>query len=92
MPHFKDSENNLYWLEDEVDSSVWLPQCEPITEEEAVSIRAYHQAAADAALTYAQKRSIEYPSLEDQFDLLYHGGIEAWKSSIDAVKNKYPKL
>ena len=42
-------------------------------------------------LTYAQLRATEYPSFADQFDLLYHGGYDAWKTAIDAVKIKYPK-
>ena len=41
--------------------------------------------------TYAQKRASEYPSFADQFDLLYHGGLDAWKAAIDVVKTKYPK-
>ena len=40
---------------------------------------------------YKAKRASEYPSFADQFDLLFHGGIEAWKASIQAVKDKYPK-
>lgn len=40
---------------------------------------------------YQDDRRIAYPSFADQFDLLYHGGYEAWKTSIDVVKNKYPK-
>ena len=42
-------------------------------------------------LTYAQKRASEYPSFADQFDLLFHGGMDAWKAAIQAVKDKYPK-
>lgn len=38
-----------------------------------------------------QNRAKEYPSFADQFDLLYHGGFDAWKAAIDVVKNKYPK-
>ena len=40
---------------------------------------------------YKYDRAKEYPSTADQFDLLYHGGYDAWKAAIDAVKNKYPK-
>lgn len=40
---------------------------------------------------YKYKRAAEYPSTADQFDLLYHGGYDAWKAAIDAVKAKYPK-
>ena len=41
--------------------------------------------------TYAQERAIAYPSIVDQLDTLYHGGYDAWKASIDAVKTQYPK-
>ena len=40
---------------------------------------------------YKYQRAAEYPSYADQFDLLYHGGYDAWKAAIDAVKTKYPK-
>lgn len=40
---------------------------------------------------YKAQRAAEYPSYADQFDLLYHGGYDAWKQAIDAVKLKYPK-
>lgn len=40
---------------------------------------------------YKYQRAAEYPSFADQFDLLYHGGLDAWKAAIDAVKAKYPK-
>lgn len=44
-----------------------------------------------AAKEYQRKRAAEYPSFADQFDLLYHGGYDAWKAAIQAVKDKYPK-
>lgn len=91
MPHYKDTQNKLYWLDDGDDSAVWLPQCTLITDEEANAIRAAEQAALEANLTYAQKRASEYPSIPDQFDLLYHGGMDAWKAAIQTVKDKYPK-
>jgi hypothetical protein len=40
---------------------------------------------------YKAKRAKEYPSIPDQLDLLYHGGLDAWKTAIQAVKAKYPK-
>lgn len=48
------------------------------------------QAEYDAK-QYQRDRAREYPSFADQFDLLYHGGLDAWKAAIDAVKTKYPK-
>jgi hypothetical protein len=44
-----------------------------------------------AKTAYIAQRIAEYPSFADQFDLLYHGGYDAWKAAIDAVKTKYPK-
>jgi len=41
--------------------------------------------------TYKYKRAAAYPSFADQFDLLYHGGYDAWKAAIDAVKQEFPK-
>lgn len=40
---------------------------------------------------YKEKRQAEYPSIEDQLDDLYHNGIDGWKETIKAVKDKYPK-
>lgn len=54
----------------------------------------YDKAAVQAyidANAYKDKRAAEYPSFADQFDLLYHGGYDAWKAAIEAVKKKYPK-
>ena len=47
--------------------------------------------AQDAAVAYKGKRAAEYPSIADQLDLLFHGGIDGWKAAIQAVKDKYPK-
>jgi hypothetical protein len=40
---------------------------------------------------YKKLRLSEYPSIEDQLDLLYHKGYEGWKDEIDKVKKKFPK-
>ena len=40
---------------------------------------------------YKNKRAIEYPSVVDQLDLIYHSGIDAWKAKIKETKDKYPK-
>ena len=41
--------------------------------------------------TYKYQRAKEYPSYADQFDTIFHEGLDAWKAQIQAVKNKYPK-
>lgn len=48
------------------------------------------QAAYDAA-EYQRQRAGAYPSIADQLDLLYHGGMDAWREAITAVKQEYPK-
>jgi hypothetical protein len=40
---------------------------------------------------YKYKRAAEYPSFADQFDTIFHNGLDAWKAQIQAVKDKYPK-
>jgi hypothetical protein len=41
--------------------------------------------------TYKYQRAAEYPSIADQLDKIFHDGIDEWKETIQAVKDKYPK-
>ena len=41
--------------------------------------------------SYKSKRRAEYPSVADQLDDIYHNGIDGWKATIKAVKDKYSK-
>ena len=41
--------------------------------------------------SYRSKRRAEYPRFEEQFDQIYNEGIDAWKATIKAIKDKYPK-
>jgi len=62
--------------------------------DEAGNHVAYDKASAEALIAanaYKDQRAAEYPSIVDQLDLLYHGGMDAWKSAIQAVKDRYPK-
>ena len=45
----------------------------------------------EADISYVDKRVSEYPSVVDQLDKIYHEGIDAWKSDIKTIKDKYPK-
>ena len=40
---------------------------------------------------YVDKRAVAYPSMADQLDDIYHNGVDEWKKTIKAVKDKYPK-
>ena len=44
-----------------------------------------------AAVKYKTDRANEYPSVVDQLDDIYHNGIDGWKATIKATKDKYPK-
>ena len=60
------------------------------TEQECTDGLAKMQSDFDA-LAYQRNRRSEYPSIVDQLDDIYHNGIDGWKSTIKAVKDKYPK-
>jgi len=57
----------------------------PVTYDES-AVQAYIDAHA-----YIAKRQQAYPSIPEQLDLIYHQGLDAWKSAIQAVKDQYPK-
>jgi hypothetical protein len=40
---------------------------------------------------YKDQRANAYPSIVDQLDTLYHGGYDAWKASIQTIKDQFPK-
>jgi hypothetical protein len=55
---------------------------------------AYNKSTVEAyikANEYKELRATEYPSFADQFDTIFHDGLDAWKAQIQAVKDKYPK-
>ncbi len=76
-----DTYANITWIDTE--------QTKP-TESE-VTTKVNELQAAYNAQEYARKRKAEYPSIADQLDDIYHNGIDAWKATIKATKDKYPK-
>jgi len=69
---------------------VWLENTTPIAEADILAKQAELQADYDAK-EYQRKRASEYPSIANQLDDLYHNGIDGWKTTIKAIKDKYPK-
>ena len=59
-------------------------------EDDAV-VEGWWTAQNEANETYVDKRKVEYPSIVDQLDDIYHNGIDAWKATIKTTKDKYPK-
>jgi hypothetical protein len=57
----------------------------PVLYDEAV-VLAYMESKS-----YIEKRKRAYPSFGEQFDILYHGGYDAWKAMIQQIKDEIPK-
>ena len=62
---------------------------------EIVVAKAMEYKAAWEALEYQRLRVKEYPSLTEQLDMQYWdniNGTTVWADTINAIKNKYPKI
>ena len=69
----------------------WInPSVASVTESQIATEIARLQAEYNAK-EYQRKRAVEYPSIADQLDKIFHDGIDEWKETIQAVKDKYPK-
>jgi len=64
-----------------------------LTEEETLELKEHQDRCIEKSRSreYALKRQLEYPSIPEQLDMIYHQGVDVWKASIKAVKDKYPK-
>ena len=75
------------------------PQVSTISEAEGAFDKNGNLVEIDMALVnawqdpneYKYKRAAAYPSVQDQLDLLYHSGYDAWRAAITAVKEEFPK-
>lgn len=81
---------DCYSVQDDFDLS------KVITEKDGQTVTIPNSISADDFLrkyksNYVQQRINEYPSIEDQLDAIFHGGIDFWKSEIQKIKDKYPK-
>ena len=74
----------------DVKQITWLEDTTPIAEADILAKQKELQTAYDNN-AYQRSRATEYPSMADQLDDIYHNGVDAWKATIKAVKDKYPK-
>ena len=74
----------------DVKQITWLENTTPIAEADILAKQKELQTAYDNN-AYQRSRAVEYPSIVDQLDDIYHNGIDGWKTTIKAVKDKYPK-
>ena len=75
---------------EDVKQITWHNGTKPISEADIIAKQKELQTAYDNA-KYQRDRAEAYPSIADQLDDLYHNGIDGWKATIKAVKDKYPK-
>ena len=72
---------------DSYDGLTWLSDTPKPTQEELDAL----WEATKKQSEFIRNRQQAYPSIVDQLDTLYHGGYDAWKATIEAVKQQYPK-
>ena len=75
--------------ENDITQINWL-ETTPISKADILSKQKELQTAYDNN-AYQRSRATEYPSMADQLDDIYHNGVDAWKATIKAVKDKHPK-
>tara|TARA_R100000005_G_C4923119_1_gene155475 strand:- start:49 stop:342 length:294 start_codon:yes stop_codon:yes gene_type:complete len=75
---------------DDIKQITWHGDTAPIAETDILAKQKELQTAYENN-KYQRDRASEYPSIAEQLDDLYHNGIDGWKSTIKAIKDKYPK-
>mgnify|MGYP001491186886 FL=1 len=68
----------------------WHNDTTPISEADILAKQKELQTAYDNN-AYQRSRANEYPTIVDQLDDIYHNGVDEWKKTIKAIKDKYPK-
>ena len=75
---------------DDIKQITWHNGTTPIAEADILAKQKELVTAYDNN-AYQRSRATEYPAIADQLDDIYHNGVDAWKLTIKAVKDKYPK-
>lgn len=94
MKYYKDSNNNVYAYESDGSQDHLIGDKTQITQEEVNAINSAKRQSEFNALTYSEKRAIEYPDFKDYLDGIVKGDQAQIQAYIDAclvVKAKYPK-
>ena len=77
---------------EDVKQITWHNGTTPISESDILTKQKELQTAYENN-KYQRDRAVEYPSIGDQLDMIYHAGQggDAFQKAIKAVKDKYPK-
>lgn len=96
-------EDFMAFQDGEITTFKWLSQKLPCPTETEIQQASARFAAWQQKQQYASKRKLEYPSIEEQLDMMWHyiektrtdgadkGLFKTWFDTIKAVKDKYPK-
>ena len=76
--------------DNDINTIVWENNTTPISKSDIEAKMEELQTEYDAN-KYQRDRAVEYPSIKDQLDDIYHNGIDGWKATIKTIKDKYPK-
>lgn len=93
MKHYKDNQGNVFGYAADGSQDHLIGDKLPITDQEAEALNLAKAQARFNALSYAEKRSSNYPPIGDQLDALWKGGeaAQAMLQKIQAVKAQFPK-
>ena len=72
---------------DDINQITWLNGTPPISNEQILAIIPQ----VEQEIKTIENRVKEYGSWQSQLDEIYHEGLDAWKTRIASIKNKYPK-
>ena len=70
---------------------VWLSEEHDQPSEEDIAQKVAELDYIKEVESYKDVRRQAYPSSGDQFDKIFHEGIDAWKADIQAIKDAHPK-
>lgn len=90
MPNYKDSGNQIHFIDSDDHAHLLPAGCVEISDAEADHIRA----ASIVQPTYQELRAAEYPPVTDYMDAMVKGDASQQQAYIDkclAIKAKYPK-
>ena len=73
--------------EENIDTIKWHNGTKPIPKEQILAILPQ----VEKENKIIENRINEYGSWQSQLDEIYHNGIDAWKTRIASIKQKYPK-
>ncbi len=76
--------------DENVNTIIWHNNTTPIPVEDILA-KQKELKTTYANNKYQRDRAVAYPSIKQQLDDLYHNGIDGWKTTIKAIKDKYPK-